>query len=287
MVFHKYFIYFLTLVASAIWLSVFSVGANLHVIACDVGQGDAILIQRINTQILIDSGPNDSVLNCLGKYMPFWDRTIELAILTHPDKDHSGGYLNVFKTYKIKNFLTNDLNNKLFSSQYIELLRNEVGGRGTEVIYPDIGMGIRVSLIYLDILHPSQDFQSSKTNNYSIVNILKYGNFKAIFTGDIEDVVSDLVSTRPELGEVNYIKVPHHGSKNGLSEKLLQAIKPKVAVISVGRKNSYGHPHKEVLDLLRSSSAIEKYKLKILRTDEIGDVEIISDSQTFWTKNEK
>ena len=276
MVFRKYFIYFLTLVASAIWLSVFSVGANLHVIACDVGQGDAILIQRINTQILIDSGPNDSVLNCLGKYMPFWDRTIELAILTHPDKDHSGGYLNVFKHYKIKNFLTNDLNNKLFSSQYIELLGKEVGGSGTRVIYPDTGMSIRVGLIYLDILHPDKTFEDSKTNNYSIVSLLKFGNFKAIFTGDIEDLISDEVAANSKIQTVDYIKVPHHGSKNGLSEKLLQVVKPKFAVISVGRKNSYGHPHKEVLELL------EKYNLKIFRTDEIGDAEVVSDGNKLW-----
>ena len=269
---------FLTLITITVWLAVFSIDTKLHVIACNVGQGDAILIQRINTQILIDSGPNDSVLNCLGKYMPFWDRTIELAILTHPDKDHSGGYLDVFKHYKIKDFLTNDLNNKLFSSQYIELLEKEVGGSGTEVIYPQTGMGIRVGLIYLDILHPDRTFGDSKTNNYSIVNLLKFGNFKAIFTGDIEDLISDEVATNSKIQTVDYIKVPHHGSKNGLSEKLLQAIKPKVAVISVGRKNSYGHPHREVLEIL------EKYDVNIKRTDEMGDVEIISDGQDLWTK---
>lgn len=273
MVFYKSYLYILILILFGVWFSVFTIDTNLHIIACDVGQGDAILIQKVNTQILIDSGPNRRVLDCLGKHMPFWDRTLELVILTHPDRDHSGGLVDVFNSFKVANFLTNDLANPIFSNEYIGVLRNVVGGSGTTVIYPDEGMVIRLGMIYLDILHPSKDFVSSKTNDYSIVNLLTYGDFKAIFTGDIEDKISDTMSLHPKIQTVDYIKVPHHGSKNGLSEKLLQATMPRLAIISVGGKNNYGHPHQEVLDLLN------KYKVQILKTDLSGDVEVITDGK--------
>ena len=104
MVFHKSIIYFLSLIAVLVWLAVYSVDINLQIIACDVGQGDAILIQKNTTQVLIDGGPNQSVLNCLGRHLPFWDKQIELVILTHPQEDHYAGLIDVFKTYKILSF---------------------------------------------------------------------------------------------------------------------------------------------------------------------------------------
>ena len=256
---------FLSLVTISIWIAVFSIDSDLHIVACDVGQGDAILIQKSRTQILIDSGSGNKVLDCLGRHMPFWDRQIELAISTHIDKDHSGGFPDVFNRYKIVNFLTNDLNNPMYSTQNSQVLEKVVGGSGTKVIYPDVGMVIRVGMIYLDILHPSEDFVSNKTNDYSIVTLLRYNKFKAIFTGDLELNISEDLFERDKIEPVDYIKISHHGSKNGTSEKLVQILKPNVAIISVG-KNSYGHPNEEVLNLLK------KYNIKILRTDEIGDI---------------
>ena len=126
-------------------------------------------------------------------------------------------------------------------------------------------MVIRVGMIYLDILHPSEDFVSNKTNDYSIVTLLRYNKFKAIFTGDLELNISEDLFERDKIEPVDYIKISHHGSKNGTSEKLVQILKPNVAIISVG-KNSYGHPNEEVINLLK------KYNIKILRTDEIGDI---------------
>ncbi|MEK7168882.1 MAG: MBL fold metallo-hydrolase, partial [Patescibacteria group bacterium] len=95
MVFHKNYFYFLILILFSVWLSAFSIDNKLHIIACDVGQGDAILLQKNTTQILIDGGPNQKVLDCLGKHMPFWDRTVEVVFLTHPDIDHYGGLIDV------------------------------------------------------------------------------------------------------------------------------------------------------------------------------------------------
>lgn len=269
----------LTLITISIWISVFTIDDDLHIIACDVGQGDAILIQKNTTQILIDGGPNNSVLNCLGKYMPFWDRQIELVILTHPEADHYSGLIEVFKKYKVSYFGQNNTNS---SSQGYGVLEKVVGGSGTHGLRLSKGVDLRVGMIYLDILHPENNNQETITNNQTrstndngVVVLLKYAQFKALFTADVENEVSDKLSILSEVEGLDYIKVNHHGSKNGLSEKLLQATMPKTAVISVGGKNSYGHPHKEILNLL------EKYNVEVLRTDlpaqagEIGDVDYV------------
>ncbi len=244
---------------------------KLHIVTCDVGQGDAILIFQNNNQILIDGGPDNSVLNCLGKYMPFYDRTIELVILTHSDADHSTGLIEVVRRYNIDLYLRNNLNT---DTQVYRLLEKEVGSRGIRTIEPSIGQRLRLGLIYLDTLWPNGE-TFKNTNDYSIITRLEYSSFKAIFTGDLEESLTDKVRAQSQLGVVDYIKVSHHGSRNGITNKLLDVLRPKVAVISAGKKNRYGHPHQETLDLLKMNN------IKVLRTDELGDIEITTDGKTY------
>lgn len=262
----------LILITLSVWIAVFSVKDSLQIIACDVGQGDAILLQNNDTQILIDGGPNDRVLSCLGRYMPFWDRKIEVVFLTHPDIDHYGGLIDTFKNYKVLNFFTNG---SISSSREYGVLEKMVGGNGTTAKTAVEGQIIRVGMIYLDILNPKADIQSHLTtsksnedNNQSLVMLLNYGQFKAIFTGDVEKEVSDRIAEMEKIKNLDYIKVNHHGSRNGMTEKLLKSVNPKVAVISSGIKNKYGHPHAEIIKMLNDVG------VKILRTDEVGDVEI-------------
>lgn len=278
MVFRKNFIYFLILITFAVWLSVFSIDNQLHIVACDVGQGDAILIQKNTTQILIDGGPDNSVLNCLGKHMPFWDKKLELVILTHPQEDHYGGLVDVFKNYKVNLF--GEYNTES-SNQGYQVLKNIP----TPLVTLSKGTKLRLGMIYLDILHPSGNNQSiinnkqtSNANDDGVVVLLKYAQFKALFTADVENKVSDKLSELPEIQNLNYLKVNHHGSKNGLSQKLLDTVDPEIAVISVGKKNRYGHPHEEVIKILGERD------IKILRTDLEGDVEVVTDGISYWTK---
>ncbi|MFC1710120.1 ComEC/Rec2 family competence protein [Patescibacteria group bacterium] len=282
----KYGFVFLLLVALVVWLSVYAYPKeNLKLVACDVGQGDAILAIYGKTQFLIDGGPNDDVLSCLSKYMPFWDRNIELVVLTHPDSDHLKGLIEVFERYEVNLFLTNSLDP---GSQEFKVLEKVVGGTNTHVIPPKEGMVIGNSKMHLEVVYPTEAIQeqyltkkeednsskvlgtttsSRKTNDFSIVSNLESGNFKALLTGDITPGVMDEVLATGKIGKVDYIKIPHHGSKNGLTEELLDKTMPKVAIISVG-KNSWGHPNKEILEML------EKYNIEVLRTDEMGDVVI-------------
>ncbi len=265
---------------------------NLHIIACDVGQGDAILVTYKNTQILTDGGPDSKVVECLSRHTPFYDREIELVISTHPDADHATGLIEVIKRYKVDNIMINPIDS---GTQTLKALENEVGGRGISLIKPLEGMGIGLGLIRLDIFNPDDNlvngltekiegnklgFYTPKapTNDYSITYRLNFGDFKGLFTGDLGPDVSDRLANKNSIGTVDYIKVPHHGSRNGLTQNLLEKLMPKVAIISVGKKNRYGHPNQEILDML------QKYNIKTYRTDEMGDVEIVTNGKDLWLK---
>ena len=231
--------------------------------------------------------------------MPFWDREIELVILTHPEKDHFGGLIDVFENYSVVNFITSGLSS---SSKEYQVLKEEVGSSATKVHSVKDGSTIRLGLIGFEIVWPSREFLANNSqkiseigsdvigsyttsrnkNDFSIVSVFSFGNFDALLTGDIEDEASDAVAEKllqKNIKGIEYIKVSHHGSKNGLSGKLLEVTNPKVAVISVGRNNSYGHPHAEVVKML------ESYGLRVLRTDVMGDVVVQSNGISWQVKD--
>lgn len=288
----KYLFTTLLLVLAVILLAILQTpDSNLHIIACNVGQGDSILITYGSTQILTDGGPDARVLTCLGKYIPFWDREIELAISTHPDADHSTGLVDVFKNYRVDKLIINPIDP---GTSVYQALRNVVGGGGTEVINPVAGMKVGMGLIYLDMLSPTDEMLrllpvkkegdsfskyavSKETNVYSVVYRLNFKKFTALMPGDIPPEISDKLAASWSMGSVDYIKIPHHGSVNGITENLLKVVVPKIAVISVG-KNEWGFPKPEILALL------EKYNVRILRTDQMGDVEVITDGEKYWIR---
>lgn len=302
--FWKLYIFLLILTLTSVWISAFSLSSSkLKIVACDVGQGDAILINFKSTQILIDGGKPGKVNSCLSRYIPFWDRTIELVVITHPQHDHFGGLINVFEDYDVNSVITSGLD---ASSQEWRVLENMVGSSDTSVHYARSGQKYGLGLIYLDIVHPSKEFikenisddfslkgqnesgvlgkftSNKDPNIFSVTTILKYKNFKALMTGDIDPNTSDMVSQeilKQSLAPVNYIKIPHHGSKNGTSAKLLDVTDPNIAVISVGTNNSYGHPHKEIIEMLNDRG------IKIMRTDQIRDVVVESDGEKVWINN--
>lgn len=262
---------------------------NLHIVACNVGQVDAILTVYGNVQILTDGGPDNSVLTCLGRHLPFWDRQIEMVISTHSDADHSFGLIEVFKRYKVDNLLINPIDPG--TQQYL-LLKNEVRSRATKVVNPYAGQRYRLGLIYLDIYNPTKSQFENKqtyknqglldrylikdsTNDFSVVYKLNFGKFNGLFMGDSPSKISDLLAQSLTSKSYEYIKIPHHGSSNGLTQNLLEKIESKVAVISVGRDNLWGFPSEKVLNFLKEKN------IKVYRTDEIGDVEVVTDGNSF------
>lgn len=266
----KYIFLSLSLILSLLVLSVFTLpDKNLHLIACDVGQGDATLIVYGSIQVLIDGGPNNKVLDCLGKYIPFWDRKIEVVILTHPDSDHYAGLVEVIKRYKVDNYLDNGLST---GTESYEVLEKEVGGGGIREVIAKKGTGVREGKMSLDIVSPEEANKEAESNDNSLVIDLKYGSFEAMLTGDAPKKILNAILVNKPL---DYLKLSHHGSKTGTDTFTLDNFMPKLAIISVG-KNNYGHPNKEVLNLLKER------KIKTFRTDETGNIETKSDGKSYW-----
>lgn len=260
--------------------------SKLHLVICDVGQGDAIFI-RTATQldILIDGGPDKKVLDCLGKHMPFWDRSLDLVIMTHPDADHSTGLIDVIKRYQVSGFYTQKVPGR---TQIFQLLEATLAEKKLSAKYLHKGDVFRDGKDFsMTALWPSveaieltdQNSSKPRLNELSVVELLTYGNFTVLLTGDAGSKVMDQIAG--EARSINILKVPHHGSKTGMSDNFLSSLDPDLAVISVGSKNRYGHPAKASLDLL------ENHMIKVLRTDLDGEVEIISDGKIWSVKTDK
>jgi competence protein ComEC len=274
----KLVIFALLLLTLSIWILTIGTDDKFHLIQCAVGEGDATLIVYKRSQILIDGGPNTSVLSCLEKYMPMGDRKIELVILTHPEADHYSGLIDVANSFDVDVLVKNDLE---ISSQKYSVLINALGGRGIRVVDSTKVRGIRLGMIYIDILideEVREKRNTEKLNMFSIISLIRFKGFEALLTGDYEFNSRDSITLKisgivPKEG-VDYIKIPHHGSKNGLTRKLLEISKPKLAGISVGN-NRWGHPDENITAIL------QEFKVKYLRTDQIGDLEIVSDGKGF------
>lgn len=253
---------------------------KLHIIVCDVGQGDGILITKGYSQIVIDGGPNNDIVSCVDSHIPFWDRTIELVINTHADLDHYYGLRELFERYEIGDFLGSSVESE--AKEY-QTLKNEIKDKGVRETFAHSGQKIKINGITLDVLFPTSDYieTHSKTsrNDFSAIIYLKYGSFTGLFTGDTQPPPERKMIELGIVPQAYLLKVPHHGSKNGLIGEFLEKVNPKIAVISVGAKNKFGHPSPEVLDLLK------EHNVWTFRTDKMGDVEITTDGTKVWANN--
>jgi len=265
------------------WVVVFDLARTkfLEVNFFDVGQGDAIFIETPERhQILIDGGPSSAILEKLGREMPFWDRTIDLVILTHPEKDHIAGLLEVLKKYKVENILWTGVERDTSEyNEWVGLLKSE----GAKIKIAQTNQKITSPGLVIKVLYPFENLEGKffkDSNDTSVVSKLIFGKNSFLFTGDIyKSVEKELIDRGVDIG-ADVLKVAHHGSKTSTSEEFLKEISPEVAVISVGKDNSYGHPHQEVLDILG------KYGINVLRTDLDRDIKIFSDGTTLRITNQ-
>ena len=258
---------------------------KLHLVFCDVGQGDGIFIRTPKNQdILIDGGPDSKILDCLKSHTPFWDKKLELVVLTHPHADHLNGLIHVLKNYKVESFATVELQNETSGfKRLLETLKEQ----NIDVRYLYVGDAFRFGdRVRLQILGPSREFIGrtspggfigEKNEFANIETLIVFNNFSAFLTGDSQ--ASQLKEAIPafNLANISVLQVPHHGSKTGLDEEIVTRLSPKLAVISVG-KNRYGHPSPSIIRILRDRD------IKILRTDKDGNIEIVSDGKEWFVQ---
>ena len=243
--------------------------APLEISFLDIGQGDAILINYLHQyQILIDGGPSGKkVLTELSKVMPPLDDKIEVIIVTHPDRDHFTGLMDVVKKYQVGLILINGQKSddelwqefqKIIKEKKIQ---KQVAGEGSRL---NIGEKIKFKFFNPDKI---EENKKAKNDN-SIVTRLDYGDNSFLFTGDAGfDAEADMIFDQEDL-DVDWLKVGHHGSKFSTSKFFLARVSPQVSIISVG-ENDYGHPTEEVLQRLKD------YNSQVLRTDQLGTITIV------------
>lgn len=217
-----------------------SVLYSTKIVFCNVGQGDSSYIRTLNIDILVDTGKDNKVLQCLGKFMPVFDHEIDLVLISHTDNDHVGGLKYIKQKYLIKK----------------------------TIIAKDIYKYAKISLggfKIVPVINNSNEGLVEGSNDSSSVFIFTNNIFSILYTGD-RDMASSIVLSEQSFGKVDVLKVPHHGSSYNLNDKFLELADPALSVISVGNNNTYGHPSTKILSLFQA------LKQRYLRTDEEGDV---------------
>ena len=268
----KYWLFWLTLALIAVNVFIFrldwqSSNKGFTFAMLDVGQGDALFVESpTGTQVLIDGGGERKILSQLSRIMSPFDRSIDALIITNPDQDHIGGFLDVLKVYKVgRVFEPGTIND----SRVYRNLKNVINKNKIPNILAkkgmilDLGAGVKI-----EILFPDRDVSLFSTNDGSVVARLSYGENSMMLMGDSTVKTEKIIlqNYKKENLESDILKVGHHGSRTSTSDKFLEAVSPKYAFVSNSKNNKYGHPHKEILDILGS------FGVDILRTDQLGTI---------------
>jgi competence protein ComEC len=257
----------------------------LSVSFLNVGQGDSILIQGpTGITMLVDGGPDRSVLRELPKKLPFFKRTVDLIVETHPDKDHISGLIDVFKRYRVSYILSPGIKGETLTSRNLadsiaqeEGIHSFLARRGQRI---HLGDGA-----YADVLYPDQDASTGPTNDGSIVLHVVYGTTSFMLTGDLPSTKEDyLVGLESAEGAIDknlksdVLKAGHHGSKFSSDDAWLKAVHPRIVVISAGKGNTYGHPAPDALARIKNEGAT------VLSTIDSGTITFTSDGKTISRK---
>ncbi len=265
--------YFLLLLIFLIILSLWGISflpdGKLHLYFVDVGQGDGILMQLPTGEfILNDGGPDNKIINFLSQKIPFYNKKIDLVIMSHPHADHLNGLIEVLKRYEVKNLmLTGVKYNYLGYDQLIELALD----KNVNLIYVDGQKDYKFGKVAIDILYPNENINGkyfANVNNSSIAFRLIFNDFKAFFSGDLEKEKEELLISQKLHLNSDILKAGHHGSKTSNNLFILEKIRPDWVIISCGVNNKFNHPNPETLKHLQSISQ------KVFRTDLQGNIEV-------------
>ena len=277
----------LSLAAVLIWTaSLTGEDGRLHVVFADVGNGDsALIISPTGRQVLVDGGPEaQDATRLLGSALPFWDRSLDVVVLTHGHADHISGLLEVLRRYDVGQIVEREAGHT--TPDYLSWKQAiEEGGsvlmdaRAGQMI--DLGDGATI-----EVLHPPETLMAgtdSDLNNASIVLRIVYGDVSFLLTGDIfveaeRYILSSGVDVRSTV-----LKVPHHGSRTSSSPEFVEQVSPSVAVISVGADNRFGHPHAETLEVLDLYAP----DARVMSTRDHGSIRFVTDGTTLSVETER
>lgn len=269
---------FLTLLACTVLIWTFPTPSGLTVSFLDVGQGDAILIEGpTGVQILVDAGSGGAVLRELGTQLPFWDRSLDAVVATHPDQDHIGGFSGVLERYQVAYILEPGIPNSTHAwKSFVRSAETEFAAGAHHSI---ARAGQRLTLgggAYADILYPDHDVSGVEdTNSGSIVMRVVYGDTAIMLTGDAPTSVEQTLFLQYGYGlDADILKAGHHGSKTSSSPDFVESVSPEAVVFSRGCNNRYGHPAPEVVQYFTER------QITILDTCEEGSVTFYSDGVT-------
>lgn len=257
--------------------------AMLRVSVLDIGQGDSILVQGpTGIQMLVDGGPDRSVLRQLPRSMGLLDRSIDFVVETHPDKDHIAGLAGVFSQYTVSYFMSPGIPNDTGPT----LTLNDAVARepGVESFVARRGMRIHLGGgAYADVLYPDHDVSKGETNAGSITMRVVYGKTSFMLTGDLPSEKEDYLVQLDGTGNLasDVLKAGHHGSKGSTDDAWLAAVHPSIVAISAGKGNTYGHPNPETL------ARIQKEGAKVFSTIDSGTIDFISDGVTIREKTQR
>jgi competence protein ComEC len=254
---------------------------NLEINMLDVGQGDGIVISCEGRNILIDGGSTSK--KKVGKYsiIPFLKYKgigkLDAVVITHEDQDHISGVLEIMDDMEkggivIKSLFLPDVSPSSREDNYRKL-ETRAKELGIPINYISCGESFSVHEAEFTCLNPTKDMVTEGANAYSTVLFMRYGKLTALFTGDVEKegqehLLKDLRKHQDKFGNITILKVAHHGSQYTTDREFLEILKPKIALISCGVDNSYGHPHKELLERLNEANSI------VYRTDESGAITV-------------
>ena len=258
---------------------------TLTVAFLNIGQGDSIYIESpTHRKLIIDGGPDATMLSEIGKIMPWYDHNIDAIMITNPDVDHYGGFIDLLKRYHVGLVIEPGTVGASASYKTLEDLivqkkiKKIIARRGSSL---DFGGDVR-----LDILFPDRDVSKLATNNGSIIAQLVYASTSVMLTGDAPSATEEYVlaldktrvaatNSRSQI-KSDILKAGHHGSKTSASEPFVSAVAPRYAAISAGLDNKYGHPNQETLDLF------DKFHIQTFITFKLGTIIFKSNGAKWW-----
>jgi len=247
--------------------------------ALDVGQGDAELIVTPRGQtILVDGGPDNKIIRRLSEELPFWQRRIDLVVLTHPHDDHFRGLIEVFKRYQVNNLILTGI--ECFDPAYEEFIKVAQTSNVKIFIYNGLD-NFMIDGLNIASLYPRENIKNKKydnSNNSSIVLKLSYNKIDFLLMGDAETLVEqELLFSSKNMLNAEVLKVAHHGAETSSGEDFLKVVKPTIALISVASENDYGHPSPRILKRLA------RLNIKEYLTKDVGTIHLKTNGQ--WLKS--